>query len=580
MRIALFIFIMCVLASFVKAALTALPQENANGSMTGLITVASWAGVVLVANDGIRSKERLLVLVRRICWLGAAYSALGLLQFVTGQNLVDAVATPGLSSVGQGAVDTRGGFIRPEATARHALEFASVLSMTFALALFLAQKSSRSVAQRWTPAALTFAAAVVSLTRSALLGIVSVLVVLFPSWDRRMRRAVAVAALIGITGALALAPSLASTVRAMFNPEDPSLVSRTSSYDIVGSYVAASPWWGRGLGTLDRSYHIFDNQYIGLLIQIGVIGLAAFLGVVLTAAATGMAQRRDADPDLAALGPALSAAVVSGALLFAFFDAFYFPQSVGLLFLVVGLCGALRNLHRADRPGRMQGMHVAEPSVRRWSAVLARRWYVALAVCLAAIPIAAAARSVPGVYYTEFDVRFEAPPRATRSNPLRTEAPMIVGFAAIVQRMYVGSHPNYPIRPTSAPLFGTGARSAQAVYLPDAGGQWQTNFNTPAIRVEVVGDSPDAVLARSRGIASTLTSLAKVPQDAIGVRAGARIETARQAAGDVVVSEQRVRTSYAVAATSALAVGVALGLSGLTDHVVWRRPRGVRRRQQ
>ncbi len=34
---------------------------------------------------------------------------------------------------------------------------------------------------------------------------------------------------------------------------------------------------------MSPDYRIFDNQYIGLLIEIGIIGLVAFLGLIATA---------------------------------------------------------------------------------------------------------------------------------------------------------------------------------------------------------------------------------------------------------------------------------------------------------
>lgn len=67
------------------------------------------------------------------------------------------------------------------------------------------------------------------------------------------------------------------------------------------------------------------------------------------------ARRLAADPAVGELAVNLSAAVAAGAVAFATFDAFSFPMSSGLMFLVVGCCGGLyrSQLGRwVDPPGR------------------------------------------------------------------------------------------------------------------------------------------------------------------------------------------------------------------------------------
>ena len=572
-RIMMFVFVGCVLVSYVMAALRTLPFIDGNASNMNLINVASFAGVLLVTSDGISDRDRFLVLLRRVAFFGGCYALLGLAQFFTGANIVDSISIPGLSSGGTGGVDTRGGFVRPESTARHALEYAAVLSMILPIAITLAiRETKRALFSRWFPVVAIFMAAFLSVTRSALIGIVAVLIVLVPTWDRKVRLMAIWAGLGGGVVMYFLVPGLSGTIIGMFSGSDSSVDSRTDSFAVVGGYVNAAPFFGRGLGTMSPEYRIFDNEYIGLLIEIGIIGLVAFLGLIATAMMTTFMNRRGPDPLIGALGPALCGAVLAGALLCAFFDSFHFPQSVGMLFFMVGLCGAHWNISHAVEPGSETPESLGEgPDERlrrgRVGGTLKRRWYIVVLLFALVLPAAQLARDVPGVYYSKFNIDFQAPAGATKDNALRTEASSTVHYAALIQRMYEGRHPNAPIIPTRAPLFGTGLRDAVAVYLPSAGGQWQTNFNRPTITVEIVKGNADAVLATAETITEEIAALAQKPQNEIGVWKKSQISTERSPT-EPSVTYIAVRTKYALAVIGVLGVAIAVSGAIIFDRVL------------
>ncbi len=518
----MFAFVVGVLISYAVGAASALPAEEVKSTDMALLSVASYAGVLLVANDGIRDRERFRVLVRRIAVMGGLYACVGLVQFFSGENIVDSFQIPGLTSSGSGGIDVRGGFLRPEATARHALEYASVLSMVLPLAvtLTLARPISQVFRRSW-PAAAVALAAVVSVTRSALLGVVVGVGILVPSWDARIRRAALAVGAVALLGMYFLVPGLAGTILGMFSGDDPSLRSRTASYDVFWSYFSVRPVFGRGLGSLSASYHIFDNQFVGLLIETGVVGTALFCLLVMVAVIT--AYRSRFVEGISGFGPATAGMVLAGTLLCAFFDAFHFPQAVGMLFLGLGMCGALGNLKAfVSRAGRSRGHAQTQPG-QTLVRILVRRWYIFASVALLTIPVALSARAPSGVYYTKVTVEFQAPPGATKDNPLRTEPWSLVGYAAIIQRLYgEGSLPP-GLLPNSAPLYGTGLTDGEAVYLRNNGGQWQSTFDVPLIDVEVVGHTALDVTARAQTAAAQLVSLTPKPQEDIGVDRQAQI---------------------------------------------------------
>lgn len=586
-RMAFFVFVLAILASYIVSALTSLPFVDQNSSNMVLLNIASYAGVVLLASDGVTDRERFVVLLRRISLAGGLYAVLGLAQFFSGHNIVDSIPIPGLASGGTGGVDTRGDFVRPESTARHALEYAAVLSMVLPIALTMAiRESSRSIVRRWFPVAAIFMAAFLSVTRSALLGIVAVLLVLIPTWEPAVKKMAVWAACGGAVVMYALVPGLSGTILGMFSGNDPSVDSRTDSYAVVGGYLGVSPVFGRGLGTMGPQYRIFDNQYIGFIIETGLVGAAAFVALALTAMFTTFLRRRAPDVLIGALGPALCAAVLAGALLSAFFDSFHFPQAVGMFFLMVGLCGAHWNIQQSRNPKLEDpAQHGQDPQentgVRRIGGALRRRWYVVVLVLLMFVPLALAGRDAPGVYYAKFNIEFQAPPGATKGNALRTEAASIVNYAAMVQRLYEAGHPNAKVLPTTAPLYGTGLKDAEAVYLPSAGGQWQTNFNSPTIAVEIVKSNAEAVNAAAESITAAIAKLAAAPQEEMGIWAKSRITSERQPA-QVGVSYIPVRSKYALAALGGLALAVAMATAIVVDRGVrqLRRIRGLHKQRR
>lgn len=350
-RSACFIFAGVVLSSYATSAHMALTALDGNMADMGLIRVAGLLGVVLVAADGIRDEERFLVFLRRCCTLMGLYAALGLVQFFTGTSWVDAIQIPGLSSAGAAGVELRQGFVRADATAMHPLEYATVLAMFLPFCLTLAiYDKQRPTFTRWFPvAAMTFST-VLSVTRSALIGVAAVFIILFPSWPAKVRRTMGVAILLGGLAVYLVVPGMGNAITTMFVGEDTSVDSRVDGYGTVMAFTGVSPWFGRGFGTFLPAYRILDNQFLVTLIETGIIGLVSLLAIFGATLGSGLAgNRRLASQPMRALGIAFCASAVAGALIFAFFDAFAFPQACNSLFLIAGLAGAYWNIALQQR---------------------------------------------------------------------------------------------------------------------------------------------------------------------------------------------------------------------------------------
>jgi O-antigen ligase len=136
--------------------------------------------------------------------------------------------------------------------------------------------------------------------------------------------------------------------------DDSSALSRTDSYGLALDFVGRSPWVGRGFLTFLPEYRTLDNQYLGLLIDLGFLGTGALVGLFIAAIGYGVHWRsRITDTTTRSLLVSMIAALSASAVSFAFFDALSFPMFAGLTFLLVGMIDSLGQcLHSPTQKAR------------------------------------------------------------------------------------------------------------------------------------------------------------------------------------------------------------------------------------
>jgi hypothetical protein len=342
-------FTLAVLVSYVVATMRPIDGLELNSADRGLLLIASWLGVVLLASDGLTTTSRIERPLRVLVIVGGIIATIGILQFFTGKAIVDVIQIPGLTpNTSLTSIYGRNGFNRAAGTSTHPIEFGVVLSMILPLALHFAfSDTHRNRFVRWFPVAAIAFAVPITISRSALVGVVVALAILMPVWPKRRRR-MSYVVIAGIIVAVYVAiPGMLGTLTRLFTgiSDDGSAASRTDSYALAWEFIKRSPVFGRGLGTFLPQYRILDNQYLGLLIEVGIVGTAAILTLFIVAILTGFATRKmSSDPVIRGLAQALAAMVAAGACSFATFDAFGFPQASSLVFFGVGFIGALSNV--------------------------------------------------------------------------------------------------------------------------------------------------------------------------------------------------------------------------------------------
>ena len=354
-RIALFIFAGAVLISFAAAMARPMTNSETLAAYRGLITVGFWMGIALVAADGITSLKRLETLLRRLSLAATVLAALGIVQFLTGfdptsvfQHLPGLVANTDLSV----AVGERSLFRRVEATAAHPIEFSVVLALAAPFAIYFALYGGRRwQLTRWLGVGIIATSILMSVSRSGILGIVVGGLVLALGWPPR-RRLVA----LGISGAFLVGvyfaiPGMVGTIRNLFlgAGSDSSIIARTDRYAAAGKFIDQAPLFGRGFRTfLPNLYFVPDNQYLGTLIEMGIVGLLALLLVMLVPIfIVRSVRKRMADVRGRDLAQTLTASLLVPLVTCATFDVLAYQMVSGFTFMVVGCCGALWRLERA-----------------------------------------------------------------------------------------------------------------------------------------------------------------------------------------------------------------------------------------
>lgn len=347
-RVALALFVISVGVSYALAMSRPISPDEISPADVALLSLLSWSGALLITHDGVVTRSRMNTFVWRLAVAGGLLALLGLAQFFSGQAIVDRLKIPGLSDVGTPAAYVRGGRIRPSGTAIHPLEYGAILAILLPIALHVAfHHRTRPVVVRWLPVLAIGAVIAISSSRTAYLAADVAVLVAGIGWAWRQRLIVLGLGVAGVLGLIAVAPHLVTSVLNLFSgaSNDPSVTSRTNSFPLAWSFLAEHPLFGRGLGTFLPKYRIFDDQYLLLLVTVGVVGAATFVGI-LVAALFGLIRGYLATQDLARrdLLASLAGALVSGFVSLAFFDAFAFPMTMGTVFLCLGLAGAAARL--------------------------------------------------------------------------------------------------------------------------------------------------------------------------------------------------------------------------------------------
>ena len=131
---------------------------------------------------------------------------------------------------------------------------------------------------------------------------------------------------------------------------------RASDYDAVRPDVWSHLLFGRGWGSYDHvAYRVLDSEILHRLIEMGVLGLVAYLFMVGSVLGTARATIAGRDRTWAPMALMGAAAAVSFGVASMLFDVMAFPHAVYIFPRIAGFVAAVVSHHPDDRrfvPGR------------------------------------------------------------------------------------------------------------------------------------------------------------------------------------------------------------------------------------
>ncbi|MFD4560230.1 O-antigen ligase family protein [Streptomyces sp. NPDC058469] len=368
-RVAMCVLGTAVLAAYVADAMRQSSHQEVLGADRGLIGFLVWVSLVVLTSAGMQERDRLDVLMRRMVVMGSVVAAIGFYDFFAATNIADSIHIPGLqTSVAQVTAMDRGSFTRPRSTTAQPLEFGGMLAILLPFAIQQALDPVRRhlrAWRRWGPVLLMAGALPLTVSRTSIIGILLVALVMVPRWKPARRWTAIGVMTASAAGFKVLIPGLIGTITALFasflSNSDSSTQARTVKYSAIVPYLKEHPLFGRGFGTFTPDLYFFtDNQYMLTAAEMGVLGIVALFTLFITGIHHGGAVRRLARTESdRELGQAFFASSLVALVISATFDSLSFPMFAGMFFLLLGAGGSYLGFVRREAMAA-----VAVPAVR------------------------------------------------------------------------------------------------------------------------------------------------------------------------------------------------------------------------
>jgi hypothetical protein len=217
-----------------------------------------------------------------------------------------------------------------------------VVVMPFALVRVLEATSRKSWWLNAAAITLMVAGALATDRKTALLVPIAVLIYVACYRPRQVLRLAPVGIIVLLGVVHVAAPGALGTVLSVNKAvSSNSTKKRVSDFGDVAPDILAHPVLGRGFGTLDpekpAQFRINDDEYLDELWEVGALGLAAFLWMILTPVLLARSAIRTRGPTVSSLALATSGGCIAFLVVCALFDALSFPQAPYMFFLVAAL---------------------------------------------------------------------------------------------------------------------------------------------------------------------------------------------------------------------------------------------------
>jgi O-antigen ligase len=302
-----------------------------------------------------RSRRELVDAVATFCLACAVMAAIALFEYVRRWllyvEILGAWGVPLTSFVWL----TRGGELRAQASAGHALSLGYLLAIGFGFWLYLGSHVQRRM-RRLGVTLLLWAGLFATVSRGPWLGAVTAYFSFFAAGPRAVSR-LAKGTLLAAGAVLLIIVSplgdrIIDVLPVMGKTPDDNILYRQHLAERGWEIVLAHPFFGDQfpwpkMADLRQGEGIIDivNTYLGVALNYGLVGLFCFLGFILLGMKKVYArtrQLRDSDPDLASLGTSLIACIVSTLVMI--YSASFNLGAQKMFYFLAGLASAYSRL--------------------------------------------------------------------------------------------------------------------------------------------------------------------------------------------------------------------------------------------
>lgn len=307
------------------------------------------------------TSEHSVVVVTKMLVCGVmTVSAFAVFEQRTSYNVFDhvSVVLPFLQFDG-GALVERDGLVRAIASAGHPIALGVLFAMTLPIALSLAFASGR---RWWIPASVILLGVMSTVSRTPVIVLLVGMAVL--AWlrpkDLKSLLPLLIPAVIVIK--LMLPGSLVTVKNAFFPPggiiQEQELQAPEGDPLLVGGRVrqlgpslreaSRTPIFGQGFGTRQtgidnplRNAPILDNQWLGLLLEVGLVGVIGWFGLIAVAVRRLGRRAKDRAGPAGWIAAGLAAAIAGFGAGMVTYDSLGFVQEAFVFWIVVALGAAL-----------------------------------------------------------------------------------------------------------------------------------------------------------------------------------------------------------------------------------------------
>jgi hypothetical protein len=327
-----------------------LDQRNADRNLFTLVVLS---GVAIAIIDGVRSRKGLNRILGALVFGAALVAFIAFLQYFQRLNISQYIRPPGFKVTGHEAfIYARDGLPRVAGTARHPIEFGLVMAAILPLAMHFA-RYARTLPARWgaiVASGMIAGAIPLALSRSAVLSLALVALIVIPTWSSRRRWRVLSMLAILVFALNIAAPRVLPQIAGLLASEEGtgSLRTRGNATNIAFELINEKPLFGHGFSTRVDTPVVIDNQFLISTIETGLLGLGALLLLVGTGIVVARrARHASRDPATRDLAQSLVAMIAAIALGGFGLNIVRFPMTAGVLFVGVGAAGALLRFERA-----------------------------------------------------------------------------------------------------------------------------------------------------------------------------------------------------------------------------------------